>query len=54
MWEGVAHRILYLAIPVDVYNEFFSRRFIQRIITEYELKLLIFNPEQEEILIWRD
>ncbi len=41
-------RILYLAIPVDVYNEFFSRRFIQRIITEYELKLLIFNPEQEE------
>ncbi|MDB9310875.1 XisH family protein [Aphanizomenon sp. CS-733/32] len=47
-------RILYLAIPVDVYNEFFSRRFIQRIITEYELKLLIFNPEQEEILIWRD
>ncbi|NET00811.1 MAG: fatty-acid oxidation protein subunit alpha [Sphaerospermopsis sp. SIO1G1] len=47
-------RILYLAIPVDVYHEFFSRRFIQRIITEYELKLLIFNPEQEEILIWRD
>ncbi|TAE58462.1 MAG: fatty-acid oxidation protein subunit alpha [Nostocales cyanobacterium] len=47
-------RMLYLAIPVDVYNEFFSRRFIQRIITEYELKLLIFNPEQEEILIWRD
>lgn len=47
-------RMLYLAIPVDVYNEFFSRRFIQRIITEYELKLLIFNPEREEILIWRD
>lgn len=47
-------RRLYLAIPVDVYNEFFSRRFIQRIITEYQLKLLIFNPEQEEIVIWRD
>ncbi|MEH2116463.1 element excision factor XisH family protein [Nostoc sp.] len=47
-------RILYLAIPVDVYNEFFSRKFIQRIIGEYQLKLLIFNPEQEEIVIWRD
>jgi len=47
-------RILYLAIPVDVYNEFFSRKFIQRIIGEYQLKLLIFNPEREEIVIWRD
>ncbi|BCL39395.1 XisH family protein [Nostoc sp. MS1] len=47
-------RILYLAVPVDVYNEFFSRKFIQRIIAEYQLKLLIFNPEREEIVIWRD
>ena len=47
-------RILYLAVPVDVYNEFFSRKFIQRIISEYQLKLLIFNPQQEAIVIWRD
>ena len=47
-------RILYLAVPVDVYDEFFSRKFIQRIIGEYHLKLLIFNPDQEEIVIWRD
>jgi hypothetical protein len=47
-------RTLYLAVPVDVYTEFFSRRFIQRIIDEYQLKLLIFNPTQEEIVIWRD
>ncbi len=46
-------RILYLAVPVDVYDEFFSRKFIQRIIGEYQLKLLIFNPEQEEIVIWK-
>ncbi|MDB9475906.1 element excision factor XisH family protein [Dolichospermum circinale CS-1225] len=39
---------------IDVYNEFFSRKFIQRIIGEYDLKLLIFNPDQEEIVIWRD
>ncbi len=47
-------RILYLAVPVDVYDEFFSRKFIQRIIGEYQLKLLIFNPVQEEVVIWRD
>jgi len=47
-------RILYLAIPVDVYGEFFSRKFIQRVIGEYQLKLLIFSPDQEEIVIWRN
>jgi len=47
-------RDLYLAVPEDVYDEFFRRRFIQRIIIEYQLKLLIFNPEKEEILQWRD
>jgi hypothetical protein len=48
------NRILYLAIPVDVYNEFFSRKFIQRIVGEYQLKLIIFNPEQEEIVTWKN
>ncbi|MDB9309358.1 element excision factor XisH family protein [Aphanizomenon sp. CS-733/32] len=33
------------------YDEFFSRKFIQRIIGEYDLKLLIFNPDQEEIVM---
>jgi len=47
-------RTLYLAIPEDVYNEFFIRRFIQRVIVEHQLKLLIFNPTQEEIVQWRD
>ncbi|WP_309232622.1 element excision factor XisH family protein [Cylindrospermum sp. FACHB-282] len=43
-----------LTVPVDVYDEFFNRKFIQRIIGDYQLKLLIFNPDQEEIVIWRD
>ncbi|ACK72734.1 XisH protein [Gloeothece citriformis PCC 7424] len=48
------NRTLYLAIPLDVYDDFFSRKFIQRIIVEYQLKLLIFNPEQEEIVLWKN
>ena len=35
-------------------KEFFIRRFIQRVIVEHQLKLLIFNPTQEEIVQWRD
>ncbi len=45
-------RTLYLAVPLDVYDEFFRRRFIQRAIEEHQLKLLIFNPEREEIVRW--
>jgi hypothetical protein len=47
-------RTLYLAVPEDVYNEFFIRKFIQRVIVEHQLKLLIFNPTKEEIVQWRD
>jgi len=47
-------RTLYLAVPEDVYDEFFRRRFIQRSIEEHQLKLLIFNPEKEEIVRWRN
>jgi XisH protein len=46
-------RVLYLAVPEDVYNEFFTRRFIQRAIGEHQLKLLIFNPNREEIVQWK-
>jgi phosphorylcholine metabolism protein LicD len=47
-------RTLYLAITVDIYDEFFSRKFIQRVIAEHQLKLLIFNPEREEIVLWKE
>ena len=43
-------RTLYLAVYSDIYDEFFSGRFIQRVIAEHQLKLLIFNPQQEEIV----
>jgi hypothetical protein len=46
-------RVLYLAVPEDVYNEFFTRRFIQRAIREHQLKILIFNPNREEIVQWK-
>lgn len=46
--------ILYLAIPSTVYQSLFSVRFIQEVISEHQLKLLIFNPVQEEIILWKE
>lgn len=47
-------RILYLAIPVAVYQDFFSRQLPQLSVKEYQLKLLVFDPETEEIVQWRN
>lgn len=47
-------RVLYLAISEDIYQEFFIRSFIQDVIAEYRLKLLIFEPMKEEVLLWKE
>ena len=46
-------RILYLAVPEDIYQEFFTRRLAQISVTRMELNLLIFNPVREEIIAWK-
>ena len=45
-------RILYLAVKNDVYKTFISRRFVQRLIKFNEIKLVVFNPDIEEIVLW--
>jgi hypothetical protein len=45
-------RELYLAIPIDIYNEFFRQLFVQELIQRYKIKLLIYQPETEEVLKW--
>lgn len=46
--------ILYLAVPTDTYDTLFHRPFIQDAVEEYKLKLLVFDPSQQEIALWRD
>lgn len=50
--EQEVNRTLYLAIPYLIYQDFFSLQFIQTVINRSEIKLLIFNPEEEAILEW--
>jgi XisH protein len=44
---------VYLAVPKETYNSFFKLKFIQGRIEEYDIKLLIFCPNIEEIVLWR-
>ncbi len=47
-------RVLYLAVPLEVYEDFFSRQLPQLSIQEYQLKLLVFDPEPEVVVLWRN
>jgi len=46
--------ILYLAVPLETYDELFRLKFIQRRVEEYDIKLIIFRPDSEEIVLWRN
>jgi hypothetical protein len=45
-------RVLYLAVSLEIYDSFFCRQLPQLSLQEYQLKLIVFDPEQEEILRW--
>ncbi|WP_460208145.1 element excision factor XisH family protein [Scytonema sp. NUACC21] len=45
-------RILYLAVPLDIYEDFFSEELPQLSLKEYQVKVLVFDPKQEEIAQW--
>jgi hypothetical protein len=50
--EANQDRDLYLAVTDDIYQVFFSKAFVQSALKHYQLNVLIFNPETEEIKSW--
>ena len=46
-------RILYLAIPADVYKRFFMISFVQTIVKLYDIILIIYEPTKEVIVEWK-
>ena len=50
--EKQSDRMLFLAVPDDVYATFFSTRLVQLAVQEYQIKLLIYETEREEIVKW--
>ncbi|AFY48427.1 XisH protein [Nostoc sp. PCC 7524] len=52
--ETQPERRLYLAIPVDAYSTFFQTRLAQIAVQKHKLKLMIYDPIMEVILLWTD
>lgn len=50
--EVEPERTLYLAIPDETYNSLFQTRFVQQIIQDYYLKLIIYQSTHERITQW--
>ena len=50
--EQEADRIVYLAIPVTTYQDFFQLPFIQRSLKRYQVRLIIYNPKLEVTSQW--
>ena len=50
--EKDLERVLFLAVPADTYSTFFEQRFIQKIIVQQALKLLIYDEQKEVIKAW--
>ncbi len=45
-------RILYLAVPQEIHDTFFQSLLAQAVIQKYQIKLIIYEPEQEVIIKW--
>lgn len=45
-------RSLYLAVPLDTYEDFFQLEFTQAAIQAYQLRLIVYDPVTEEIVQW--
>ena len=45
-------RILYLAVPLIVYDSFFNLPFTKLVVSENHIKILVYNVELEEIDTW--
>lgn len=45
-------RVLYLAIPIDAYEDLANSDLMMQALQQYEIKLLIFSPRKEVVTKW--
>ncbi|MGC9528431.1 MAG: XisH family protein [Limnospira sp.] len=46
-------RTLYLAVPLDIYQQFFSLPFVQLVVDRCEIALIIYDSVEEVIAEWK-
>jgi hypothetical protein len=45
-------RVLYLAIPIDTYDSFFTLELPRLLIQRYCVHLIVYDPDEEVIALW--
>ncbi|MEO0987649.1 MAG: XisH family protein [Cyanobacteria bacterium J06639_14] len=50
--EQEPERIVFLAVPIETYEDFFQLSFIQRSLKRYQVRLIIYDPGLEEVRQW--
>ena len=50
--EKQPDRVLFLAVPLDIYKSFFMLALAQGVVTQYNVKLLVYHPETQEVKEW--
>ncbi|MBS1795726.1 MAG: XisH family protein [Acidobacteria bacterium] len=50
--KSESERVLFLAVPQKVYNEFFTIEFIAESISLHQVKILVYDIEKEVIAEW--
>lgn len=48
-----ADRLLYLAVPSDTYRDFFTLELPRLLIQRYQVRLIVYDPEEEVITQWQ-
>lgn len=51
--ETQPERLLYLAVPFDTYRDFFTLELPRLLIQRYQVRLIIYSPEEEVIVKWQ-
>ena len=45
-------RMLYLAIPFETYDSFFSLPFVREAVDDFRMRLIVYDAEEEVIIKW--
>lgn len=51
--EVSPERTLYLAVPIETYDTFFRRRFVQSVIEREHLNIIVYDAVREVITEWK-
>lgn len=47
-------RKLYLAVPTDIYKDFFGNSFVQSVLERYQIDVMVFHVQKQEITLWKN